>query len=263
MKTVKRYLDVYRNYWAQQLAVAASFRVNFVLMFILDLLFYAGTLLTIDIIFRYSGHIGDWNREQFMLFAAFFLAIDNGHMTFVAQGFWVFATNIRTGQLDHYLVKPVHPLFSCFMQHCRPSVLLSAIIPWGAIYYYALECQLSLLSMAMIPLLWLAALILMVTVEIAISMLNFITIEGSGINFVRMQLQAVGEWPDFIYSLPSRLLFTFLVPVLIVVSFPVTFLLDNSRLDMLFGLIIANIVFFWLMIKAWNWGSRRYQSASS
>lgn len=263
MSAIKRYGRVYKQYWVQQLAIASSFRVNFILMLVLDVFYYVGTLLTIDIIFDYSGHIGDWSRNEFMLFAAFFLAVDNAHMAFIAQSFWMFAANIRTGQLDHYLVKPVHPVFSIFVQHFRPSLLLSAIIPWGAMYYYATQIELSWLSMLSIPILVLSGLFLLACVEIALSMLNFVTIEGQGINFVRMQLQAVGRWPDFIYSTAARLVFTLAVPVLMVVSFPVKFLLDNSRVDLLGGLLLANAVFFVLMLRAWRWGTRRYQSASS
>lgn len=263
MASLRRYLRVYKQYWVQQLAVASSFRLNFMLMFVFDILFYAGTLLTIDIIFQYSGHIGSWNREQFMLFAAFFLALDNAHFALISEGFWIFASNIRLGGLDHYLVKPVHPLFSCFVQHFRPSILITAILPWSALFYYAMQCDLSILSLAMIPLLLGLALLLLVSIEIILSMLNFITIEGAGVNFVRMQLQAIGRWPDFIYQNLARRLFTFLIPVLIVGSYPVTFLLDNSRLDILGGLLLANIIGFWVMVKAWQWGIRRYQSASS
>lgn len=263
MKTLRRYFEVYKQYWVQQLALAASFRLNFSLMILFDIMYYAVSLLTIDIIFLYSGHIGSWDRNQFMFFAAFMMALDNIHMAMISQGFWIFATNIRLGGLDHYLVKPVHPLFSCFVQHFRPTLLISAIIPWSALYYFAQKCELSLLSMAMLPLLLMLGLVLLVCIEIAISMLNFVTIEGAGINFFRMQLQAVGRWPNFIYGSLTRRVFTFILPVLIVGSFPVTFLFDNTRLDVLGGIALAVGGAFVVMVKAWQWGIRRYQSASS
>lgn len=263
MKTIRRYFEVYKQYWVQQLALASSFRLNFSLMILFDIMYYAVSLYTIDIIFLYSGHIGSWDRNQFMLFAAFMMALDNIHMAMVSQGFWIFASNIRLGGLDHYLVKPVHPLFSCFMQHFRPTLLISAFIPWTALYYFAVKCELSALSMALLPLLLLVGLFLLVCIEITISMLNFITIEGAGINFFRMQLQAVSRWPRFIYSTMARRVFTFIIPILIVGSFPVTFAFDNSRIDVLIGLVVAAGAAFIVMMKAWQWGIRRYQSASS
>ena len=115
----------------------------------------------------------------------------------------------------------------------------------------------------MIPLLVVLALTLLVSIEILISMSMFWTIESFGINFLRMQLQQLSRWPDFIFKNMARKVFTYLVPVLLVGSVPVKVLLGEQPLTLLLSMVAATLVFWPLIYFFWRLGLRKYESASS
>ena len=80
IKSVVYYFEIYKKYISTSFTKVMSFRTSFILVILMDLLFYFTTLLTIDFIYDHTAHIGPWNRNQFLFFVAFMLTIDHLHM---------------------------------------------------------------------------------------------------------------------------------------------------------------------------------------
>ena len=85
---IKKYTSVYREYINHAFAEALSYRAHFVLLIIMDLLFYASLIFSVDFIFDHIDHLGPWERSEFLFFISFMLAIDHIHMTLVSESFW-------------------------------------------------------------------------------------------------------------------------------------------------------------------------------
>ncbi len=263
MRVLKKYLHVYQAYFAMNLAQASSFRMHFVLVILVDIFFYASSLLSVSFIYDHVDTIGPWTREEFLFFVSFMLAIDHLHMMLVAHGYWEFSRELRTGDLDFKLLKPIGTLFPIFFDRVRPGSALLIFVPWGCLIYFGVQAGLSPLSWVLLPFLVVVAFTLAVSIQILIAMVMFWTIESIGINFLRMQLQSLSRWPDFVYLYFFRKFFTFFIPVLIVGSAPVKFLFDYSVWQPLALVCAMILLFFWLIRVFWRIGLRRYESASS
>ena len=260
---MKKYLGIYREFFSSALAEAMSFRVHFVLVIIMDLLFYASSLLSVAVIYEHVSLVGPWNREEFLFFISFMLAVDHIHMALISENFWNFSFLIRSGKLDFELLRPANALFTLFFRHIRIQTLLITPVPWGALYYFGSQLSLSFYQWLAIPFFVVLALALLVSIEILISMSMFYTIESFGINFLRMQLQQLSRWPDFVYKYLARITFTFLLPVLVVGSAPVKFIFNYERWEQLSLMVGAIIVFSILIGIAWTRALKSYESASS
>jgi len=100
-------------------------------------------------------------------------------------------------------------------------------------------------------------------IEIALASTMFWLGEGQGVNFVRIELQGMARWPDFVYKLWIRRAFTFFVPILMVGSQSSYFLLHPSD-PLPLGLLLAATVLAWAVaIAIFRAGLRRNESASS
>ena len=153
-------------------------------------------------------------------------------------------------------------LFQIFFRHIKASVF-NIFAPWSLLIYYGIELDLSLYAWVCLPFLVLLSLTLLVSIEMIISMSMFWTVESFGINFLRMQLQQLARWPDFIYRFYARKIFTILLPVLLVGSAPVKFLLDIHSWPWLLWSLGA-IGGSWLILAfLWRIALRSYESASS
>jgi len=260
---IKHYWQVYKEFLSTSFAEAMSYRLHFVLLIAMDLLFYFSALASVDFIYDHVKSIGVWDRPQFLFFVSFMLAVDHLHMTFVSENFWNFSYELRTGRLDFVLIKPIGTLFPVFFRMMRPGSLCIIFVPWACLIHYGRLAGLTVWAWAALPVLVLMGFTLAVSLEILLSMSMFWLIESVGINFLRMQLQQVARWPDFVYRAFAQRMFTIVFPILLVGSAPVRVLFDPQDWPRLFGMAAA-IVLSWAGIGFfWRLGLRAYESASS
>ncbi|WP_127714004.1 ABC transporter permease [Halobacteriovorax sp. HLS] len=263
MKTISHYLKVYRLFVSTSFSMATSFRLNFFLLILMDLFFYFSTLATVSIIYDHVQTIGPWSKEQLMFFTSFMLCVDHLHMTLLSESFWVFSRDLKIGNIDFVLLKPISSIFTIFFRYVRPSSLCNIFVIWACVIYYGRQIDLTILAWIALPLLVILSFILLAILEIIISTSMFWMTEGMGINFLRMQMQNLSRWPDFIYSKLSRRVLKFAIPILIIGSAPVHFLLDQNMWHYLIYLLVAIAASFIIMVKLWSFALRQYESASS
>ena len=260
---LKHYLSVYQKFAVTSFTEAMSFRTSFVLLILMDIFFYFSSLATVSFIYDHVETIGPWNRSQLMFFISFMLAVDHLHMTFISESFWMLARQIKTGDLDFILLRPLHSIFSVFFRHVRPSSLCNTPVAWGCLIYYGRQLPLDWQQWALIPPLLIMAFTLLALIEFLMSVAMFWMTEGVGINFLRMQMQSLSRWPDFIYHSFSRRVFTIAFPMLLIGSAPVHFLYDFTNWPYILGMITAIIVLWAILLKVWQIALKNYESASS
>jgi ABC-2 type transport system permease protein len=260
---LRRYWLLYREFISTCLTEALTYRINFILLVLMDIAFYVSTLASTSFIFDHTTMIGSWGRNEFMFFVAFMLAVDQLHMSFVSESFWNFSADLRTGKLDFILIKPVWTLFPIFFRMLRPGSLLNLPVTSGFLIYYGLEVGLTAKAWALLPLFVVLALALLVSIEILIAMTMFWTVESWSINFLRMQFQQLSRWPDFVYRYFAQKMFTIIIPVLLVGSVPVKILLGETSAGYILTMALAMLI-CWILIKImWRVGLKGYESASS
>jgi ABC-2 type transport system permease protein len=263
MNRILYYARIYRQYLALNIERAMAFRVHFFLLILLDVFFYSVTLLTIDFTFSQVGPLNGWTREHFLFFASFMLAVDQLHMTFLSESFWIFSVDLRTGALDFTLLRPANPIFITFFRFIRVGSLMLFFIPLGLLIYFGMQLGLTPLAWGALPVMVLCSLALVVAIEIALLMSAFWLVDSTGVNFLRMQLQDISRWPDFVYQTTLRRFFTFAVPVLLASTMPVRFLFNQSEWPGVLLLLAFTAVGIALISFFWRRGLRRYESASS
>ncbi len=263
MPRLAAFVEVYREFVATNFAEAMTYRVHFVLVIVMELLFYVTTLGTIDLIYGQVDTIGVWNREQFLFFASYMLAVDQLHMTLVSGGFWILSENIRTGALDWDLLRPLPFWFTAFFRWVRPGSLVLLPVAWGLVIWTGLAAGLAWWAWLVLPFLLALSFTLLVAFEVLLATLMFVTVEGTGINFLRMQFQTLSRWPDFVFAPWPRRLFSFVLPVLLVGSAPVRILFDPADSLLLLGLFPLLGAILVLNGIAWRAALASYSSASS
>jgi len=257
------YLHLYSGFISTSFTEAMGFRVHFFLLIIMDLIFYITALASITIIFMHVETIGVWKKEQFLFFTSVMLAINQLTMTFVSESFWRFSILIRSGNLDFILIRPANAIFSSFFRIIRPGSMINILFTGSAVIYFGIQVHLSTLSWFLLPLFILLGFLLQNAIELVISCSMFWMLEGTGINFLRIEMQQLSRWPDFIYNSIVRRILTLIIPLLLVGSAPVRFLFNPSDWKPLAGMVLAIFVLIGLLRFSWNAGLRNYESASS
>jgi ABC-2 type transport system permease protein len=257
------YLRVLHQQMLNSLAKLMSFRLNFMLSILFDLAAFSTFYFTTDFLFLHISHIGTWTRENFLFYIFWVQSVNAVHASIIAPNFWNFAYDIREGNLDFRLLRPLGSVFDVFTAVTRPIALITLPFIVGIVIYYGIQLHVSAVGWMMMPFLWILSLICLVLIEIMISMALFWTKGGDGVNFIRIYCQQFQKWPDFVYPARMRWIFTRIIPFLAAVTFPVRAVLGQGAWWEIPFLCLAIIAIWFVTGWLWALGLRRYESASS
>ena len=258
---MKKYLLIYKEFFKTSLSEALSFRFNFILQLFMNICFIGSFFFNSIFIFHHVDLIGFWNKEEFLFFLSFVLFLNQIHSFLIAVNYWSFSDDIQIGNFDFTLLKPISSLFITFFNRLTIPSFSTVLVSLYLLIYFGLQLNLSVAVWLSLPFCCFLSIALLCGIEIIISLLNFFTIEGGGINQIRLQAQQISRWPDFIYQKQLRF---FLIPVLATTSIPVRWILDTSYWSWLLIMILATFT-LWFLIIFWLWpkGLKFYESASS
>lgn len=260
MKAINKYLSLYKEFFKTSLSEELSFRANFTLQSLMNVSFIGVYFFTSFFIFDHIEHIGLWNEKEFLLFLSFVFAVDQTHYLVFSFNFWKFSDDVRLGHLDFHLLKPAPSLFIVLLRRLAVPGIFTALLTYLLVVYFGSQVGLSLLAWLSLPFCLLLSLSLLLGVEVLISLFNFFTVEGMGVNQARLQIQQLCRWPDFIYKNPARL---WLLPFLAVTSIPVRWILDLHYWTWLIIMIFGSILLWSFILFLWPKALNFYESPSS
>src|SRR5947209_11207516 len=109
---VRRYIEIYSIMLRNSLIREMSFKANFILWMLVEVLWFVGQIVFFSIIFGNVDRIGDWTKWEVVLLVGTHQMISQLFQAF----FFVNVANIpelvRTGRLDSLLVLPIDSQFA-------------------------------------------------------------------------------------------------------------------------------------------------------
>jgi len=210
--------------------------------------------------FNHIENIGLWKKEEYLFFLSFVFSVTETYYLFFSFNFWQFSEDIRLGNLDFILLKPVHSLFITRCRVMAIAGIVTILLTYTLMIYFGSQLKFSFLTWCSIPFCLLLSILLLLGIENLISLLNFFTIEGYSINEARIQIQHAMRWPDAIYKNPIRF---FILPILTVTSIPVRWVLDIQYWNWLIIMLIGTFIIWSLVLLLWPKCLDFYESSSS
>lgn len=180
------------------------------------------------------------------------------------RGTYYFRSLVIKGDLDYVLIHPLNPLFSVLFSH---TDILDFIMLWPILFtlIYSLG-QLSLVTFAgfvLYLILIFNGLILAIAFHVLVLSMAITTYEVDNTLMIYRDLSSLGRVPVDLYREPLRFFITFVLPVGIMVTFPVKALIGLLDPLVIFISIVVTLVFFRLTMVFWDRALRSYSSASS
>src|SRR5882762_10955377 len=128
---MRRYIEIYSIMLRNSLIRELSFKANFLLWMIVEVLWFCGQIVFFSIIFGNVDRIGDWTKWEVVLLVGTHQMIAQLFQAF----FFVNVANIpelvRTGKLDSMLVLPIDSQFAVSTKQFGLDSIVNAIV--GAI----------------------------------------------------------------------------------------------------------------------------------
>ncbi|MFC5404572.1 ABC transporter permease [Cohnella soli] len=258
-------LGLYRDYLANYMKTKLSYRADFWIEVLSDLMFNGLNLVFIFIVFMHTPSLGDWSEPEVVFVYGYFMIAFGLFSTFFSA--WNFSERyIVKGEMDRVLTRPAHSLSQVMLENMDPPSLVGALV--------GLVIMISSWATLDLPFHWYdpLALIVMVLGSLCIYLgiyaslaaISFFSDAPTGLVPLIFNIQNYGRYPVEIYNHAIRFLLTWLLPFAFVGVYPASFFL--GRLDqwwLAWLTPVVGIVVLSLALLFWNYGVRRYRGAGS
>src|SRR4029077_11461526 len=160
---MRRYLEIWAIMLRNSLIRELSFKANFVLWMVVEVLWFVGQIVFFSIIFANVDRIGDWSKWEVVLLVGTHQIIAQIFQAFFFVNIANIPELVRTGKLDSLLVLPVDSQFAVSTKQFELDSIVNAIV--GAAIVILSLSNLHLVPTPISILLYLAALVFGVAVH--------------------------------------------------------------------------------------------------
>jgi ABC-2 type transport system permease protein len=264
---VRRYFEIYSIILRNSLIRELSFKANFLLWMVVEILWFCGQIVFFSIIFGNVSHIGDWSQWEVVLLVGTHQIIAQLFQAF----FFVNVANIpelvRTGKLDSLLVLPIDSQFAVSTKQFGLDSIINAIV--GAVVVVFSLSKLGIVPSVSATLLYLVALVFGIAVHYSIMLglaaVSFWIVRAQGLVYGYFNFLNIARYPDVIFPTLFKFVFGWIIPVVIVANIPARLLIKSLGQPgwLMLQLVVASTVVFVLSRSFWRFALRHYSSASS
>lgn len=260
---MNRYLKVWLTLSSNSFQAFFHSRIGAVLFLFGKILRFFLFLMFLILLVSKTKVLAGYNFWEVLLFYMTFNLIDaTTQMLF--REVYRFRQQVVSGNFDLVLVKPVNSLFRALFGGTDlldlitlvPFLLFISIIISkipdlniiGVIFYFGLIIN---------------SLVITMSFHIIVLALAILTTEIDHAIMIYRDFTSMGRLPVNVYEEPLRSFITFVIPVGIMMSFPVNALLRQLNFTGLFIAVIVSLTMLAISLTFWNFSLKKYTSASS
>jgi len=263
---MSRYFDIYRLVIRNSLIREMSFKLNFLLWMVVELLWFAGQLAFIEVLYGQVDAIAGWTKWQVVALVGVHQIISQLFQAF----FYVNLANIpelvRSGRLDLMLTLPVDAQFAVSTRQLSFDSLVNSLVGIGIVAFAMVKLGVvpSVLQLALCAGTILFGIAVHYAPLLCLSCISFWSIRAQFIHGY-FHMFMIGRMPEAVFRGIFRFIFTWLIPVIWVSNAPAQILVRpfESPWPGIAALCTGTLVVLGIARFLWLFALKRYGSASS
>ena len=247
------------------LARAAAYRADFLIEGAMTLGTMALTLLPLIVLFDSRETVAGWDRPSALVVIAYFMAVEAILEGLVNPSLVDLVERIRTGAFDYVLLKPVDAQLVVSTSRQEPWKILDLLGALGvAVYAFwqkgeppaPLDVVLGLVLLA-------TGVLAMYALWIACAAASFWVVRLDNLVYLIGAVFDAARGPIQVFRGVWRFVFTFVIPVAIMTTYPAMALLGKLDLRAALATVAGTAVMLAISRLIWRTAIRSYTSASS
>ena len=264
---MRRYLQIYWMMMRNSLIREMSFKANFILWMFVELLWFLGQILFLEVLFSYVQTIAGWSKWEVVLLIGTHQVIGQIFQAFFYMNVANVPELVRTGKLDFMLLLPVDSQFAVSTRQFGLDSIVNAVLGVAIVV-------LSLAKLHVVPgpaqvLLYIVAVGLGVAIHYSImfflATMSFWIVRAQGLIYGYFSIFNIARYPQTIYHGLFKIVFSWVIPVIIVANVPARILARSFEepAPLLAQLAAAALIVVTGARFFWRSALKRYSSASS
>ncbi len=270
LQTLWRYTHLYMVIMAQHIKVSLSYRADFILGTVANLLGDFAMIATFLLIFDTIPNIAGWTFPEMLFLYWFYKAATNLHvMIFGVTNMWWLGVDIQQGDFMMYYTRPVNMLFSFLLSRSDfslPGMVTTIVITTAGMAYSVIQ-----LGLVWTPFQWLFLPVSIFTSALAIAAIiiaaastAFWTAESGALLNLFFRMRDFSQYPLSIFDRSFRILFTYLIPIGFIAFYPAQLFLRPQEASILSYLSpLISVGMFALAYQVWRRGVNGYTGTGS
>lgn len=263
---IARYFSIYGALWKTSVTREMSFKGNFILWIIVELLWFGLQLSFVSVVFSQTSSIGSWSAWEVVLLTGVSNFIQQIYQAFFLVNCTNLSELVRTGKMDFLLLLPINTRFVVSTRQVDISSFANAAFAACVMAFAAHKLHLhpSLMELFGFAALCIVGLMIHYSLMFMLASVSFWTVRAQGIVWGYYNLFNIARLPDEAFRGAFKAVFTFALPVLLVSNVPVRVLADKLTSWHSWAWLLG-LGFVWAAISQWFWrlSLRHYTSAST
>src|SRR5918911_1769329 len=253
---MRRYIDIYAIMLRNSLIRELSFKANFLLWMLVEVLWFVGQIVFFSIIFGNVDRIGDWTKWEVVLLIGTHQMISQLFQALFFTNVAAIPELVRTGKLDSLLVLPVDSQFAVSTKQFGLDSIVNAIV--GGVVVGVSLSKLGYVPGPMSILLYLIAICFGIAVHYSIMLslaaVSFWIVRAQGLVYGYFNFLNIARYPDVIFPKLFRVIFGWIIPVVIIANIPARLLIKplGQPILLMAHLAVASLIVFCLSRAFWR-----------
>ncbi|MEO8824532.1 MAG: ABC-2 family transporter protein, partial [Chthoniobacterales bacterium] len=177
-----------------------NFKANFLLWMLVELLWFLGQIVFIDVLFSYVNRIGDWTKWEVVLLVGTHQMISQLFQAFFFVNIADIPELVRTGKLDFLLLQPLDSQFAASVKKFGLDNIINAIL--GVCFVLFATHKLGIHPSVAQLLLYTAAIVLGVAIHYSIMLVlataSIWIVRSQGLIYGYFSFFNIGRYPDVV-----------------------------------------------------------------
>jgi ABC-2 type transport system permease protein len=264
---MNRYLSIYWLGARNSLIREMSFKLNFLLWMVVELLWFVGQLAFIEVLYGQVNDIAGWSKWQVVTLVGVHQIISQLFQALFYVNLANLPELVRTGRLDLMLTLPIDTQFAVSTRQVSFDCIVNSLVGVGIVVFALAKLgiapgpqQLALFAVA-VPF----GVAVHYAVMFGLSCMSFWIIRAQSFIHGYFNLFHVGRYPEAVFRGIFRFIFTWCIPIILVSNVPASVLarpFESPWLG-LGTLAVATVIVLAATRMLWRFALRRYGSASS
>ncbi len=260
-----RYLRLLAVQMKISVAAGMAYRADFLLEGVMAIAWMALTLLPLVVLYQGRATVAGWDAPSALIVIAYFLAVRAVLEGVVSPSFVDLVERVRSGAFDYVLLKPVDAQAIISASRFEPWKIFDLLGAIALVIYAFVQLGhapgLGEIGLGLV--LFIAGILAMYSLWILCAAASFWVVRLDNLTYLLGAIFDIGRWPVQVFRGLWRFVFTFVIPVAVMTTFPAMALLGRLDASTALATIGGSLGLVVLSRLVWRSAIRSYTSASS
>jgi ABC-2 type transport system permease protein len=245
--------------------MSMQYRIDFLIEGGMSIFWMAWSLIPLLVLYDQRGSVAGWDFPSALVVIGWFTILRGVLEGAINPSLTEMVERVRTGGFDYVLLKPADAQFLVSTARFAPWRIVDVLGGVGIIVYaFALLGRAPSIADVLVALaMLLAATMVLYSLWILIVSASFWVVRLDNLAYLFTAVFDAARWPVHVFRGGWRFLFTFIIPLALMTTYPAMALLGSLDAQTALAALGGALAFFALARLIWRGAIRSYTSASS